>query len=158
MDKGIFREKSIQRVSSPEQLDRYVKSGSRGYLVLLVAIIVLLVGTLVWASVGRLETRTETACAVQNGTLYCLLNETDGERINAELAVIRIQDTEYGDLTVEGPMLIGATGTDSRLFKSVDMDEEDWCYRITCPAELEDDIYRCVAVLDTVSPLTLIFN
>ncbi len=158
MDKGIFRDKSIQKVSSPEQLDRYVKAGSRGYLVLLTAIILLLAGTLLWASVGKLETKTETGCAVLDGTVYCLLNETDGVRINTEHAMLRIQNQEYADLTVSGPMLTGTTGVDERLIRSEDMDAEDWCYLITCKTDLADDIYRCVTVLDTVSPLKLIFN
>ena len=52
MDNNLFREKSIERVSSPEKLDDYIKVVSPGVWILLAAIIVLLLGILAWANVG----------------------------------------------------------------------------------------------------------
>ena len=52
MDNNLFREKSIERVSSPEKLDDYIKVVSPGVWIVLAAIIVLLLGILAWANVG----------------------------------------------------------------------------------------------------------
>ncbi len=54
MDNNLFREKSIERVSSPEKLDDYIKVVSPGIWILLAAIIVFLLGVLAWANVGDL--------------------------------------------------------------------------------------------------------
>ncbi len=54
MDNNLFREKSIERVSSPEKLDDYIKVVSPGIWILLAAIIVLLLGVLAWANVGTI--------------------------------------------------------------------------------------------------------
>ena len=52
MDNNLFREKSIERVSSPEKLDDYIKVVSPGVWIALAAIIILLLGILAWANVG----------------------------------------------------------------------------------------------------------
>lgn len=64
MDNNLFREKSIERVSSPEKLDDYIKVVSPGIWILLAAIIVLLLGILVWANVGTIP-MTDASGAVQ---------------------------------------------------------------------------------------------
>ena len=50
----IFRQKSIDRISSPEQLHDYIKVSSPSSWVVLIAIIVLLVGVMVWGVFGTI--------------------------------------------------------------------------------------------------------
>ena len=49
MDNQIFRKKNIDRVSSPEQLNDYVRVSNPGVWMVLTAVIVLLFGICVWA-------------------------------------------------------------------------------------------------------------
>ncbi len=58
--KLIFREKSIERVSSPEQLDDYIRVTTPSVWLILFATIILIVGALVWGVLGRIEVQTET--------------------------------------------------------------------------------------------------
>ena len=57
--KTIFRQKSIEKISSPEQLHDYIKVSSPGAWIILVAIIVFLVGALVWAVNGSITINTD---------------------------------------------------------------------------------------------------
>ena len=52
MAKNIFREKSLDRISSPEQLDDYIKVASPGVWMLLVACIVFLAGICAYVFLG----------------------------------------------------------------------------------------------------------
>lgn len=61
MDDKIFREKSIKRVSSPEELSCYVKVVTPGVWILLAAVILLLAGALCWCFLGRVETTVKAA-------------------------------------------------------------------------------------------------
>ena len=61
MNNSIFRQKSMDRVSSPEQLNDYIKVTNPGIWVVLAAVIVLLLGFIVWGAVGTLETRVNVA-------------------------------------------------------------------------------------------------
>ena len=55
----IFRQKSIDRISSPEQLHDYIKVSSPGAWIILVAIIIFLVGELIWGVKGSITINTE---------------------------------------------------------------------------------------------------
>lgn len=55
----IFRQKSIDRISSPEQLHDYIKVSSPSAWVVLTAIIVLLIGVLVWGMFGTITVNTD---------------------------------------------------------------------------------------------------
>ncbi|MCR5626865.1 MAG: hypothetical protein K6F99_06070 [Lachnospiraceae bacterium] len=51
-NKSIFREKSIERVSSPEKLNDYIRVSSPSVWLIMGAIIVLLLGLLIWSVFG----------------------------------------------------------------------------------------------------------
>ena len=61
---SIFRQKSIDRISSPEQLHDYIKVSSPGAWLVLVAIIIFLVGALVWAVNGSITVKTDKGSKV----------------------------------------------------------------------------------------------
>lgn len=51
---SIFRQKSIDKVSSPEKLDDYIRVTTPSVWLTLGAMIILLTGTLIWATCGEL--------------------------------------------------------------------------------------------------------
>lgn len=51
---GIFRKKSIDKVSSPEKLDDYIRVTTPSVWITLAAIVILLVGATVWGFFGEL--------------------------------------------------------------------------------------------------------
>ena len=62
---GIYREKSLERVSSPEQLDNYLRVTTPPVWIVLLALAILIVGIFVWAALGSVtatnsEGKTET--------------------------------------------------------------------------------------------------
>ena len=54
MNNAIFRQKSIDKVSSPEKLDDYIRVTTPGVWITITAIVILLVGTIVWGTFGEL--------------------------------------------------------------------------------------------------------
>ena len=54
MDSGLFRQKSIDKVSSPEKLDDYIKVTTPSVWITLAAIVILLAGIIVWGTFGEL--------------------------------------------------------------------------------------------------------
>ena len=59
MDKGIYRKKSIDRVSSPEQLDGYIQVVTPGVWLILGAVLVLLGSVLLWSVTGTIDVTME---------------------------------------------------------------------------------------------------
>lgn len=52
MDKKLFREKNVKRVSSPEELNDYMRVTSPSVWVILISVIILLAGFTVWGITG----------------------------------------------------------------------------------------------------------
>ena len=59
-EKKIFREKSLERISSPEQLNDYIRVTAPSVWVILAATLLLIAGTLVWAVFGKIQVNTDT--------------------------------------------------------------------------------------------------
>ncbi len=59
-EKSIFRKKSIDRVTSPEQLDDYIKVTTPSVWLILLATVILIAGALFWAFFGTIHVNTDT--------------------------------------------------------------------------------------------------
>ncbi len=59
-NKTIFREKSIDRISSPEQLNDYIKVTTPSVWLVLIAILLLLAGAMVWGICGEIRIHTDS--------------------------------------------------------------------------------------------------
>ena len=58
--RSIFRKKSLERVTSPEQLNDYIMVTTPSVWIILAATLILIVGTLVWAVFGKIRVNTES--------------------------------------------------------------------------------------------------
>lgn len=54
---GIYREKAMQRVSSPESLNDYIRVVSPSVWIVVAAMIILLLGILGWAIFGTVDAK-----------------------------------------------------------------------------------------------------
>ena len=87
--KQIFRKSSIARVSSPEQLNDYIRVSNPSVWMMLAAVIVLLAGVCVWGIFGRLESKVFSAGACENGIFICYVTEEDAAKIKTGMVVDR---------------------------------------------------------------------
>ncbi len=56
---GIFRKKSMDRISNPEALNDYIRVTAPSVWIVLIALVVLLVGMLAWSVLGRVTVHNE---------------------------------------------------------------------------------------------------
>ncbi len=71
-ERSIFRKKSIERVSSPEQLNDYIRVTTPSVWLILIAIIILIIGTLIWGVFGRIEINTGAGTEVVAPVSYII--------------------------------------------------------------------------------------
>jgi len=62
----IFRKKTLERISSPDQLTDYLCVTNPGIWLILLAIIFLMAGLLAWSAMGTLETTTPVKVVVED--------------------------------------------------------------------------------------------
>ena len=99
----VFRKKTLERISSPDQLTDYLCVTNPGIWVILVAVILLLAGVFAWSMVGTLETKAEVKVVVSDhiAQIVPLGSETlaDGMPLRVSGQDYRIafaQTDEYG--------------------------------------------------------------
>lgn len=69
----LFRKKSIEKVTSPEQLNDYIRVSNPGVWTVLAAVVILLAGACVWGVFGRLDSAVQTAAQPKTAKLYVML-------------------------------------------------------------------------------------
>jgi hypothetical protein len=73
--KSIFRQESIDRALSPDQLDQYIKVSNPGIWLVLTALLVLFASVLAWGFTGTLpKTLTVNGIRGENGQAVCFID------------------------------------------------------------------------------------
>ena len=138
MDQQLYRQKSIDRISSPEQLNDYLRVTNVSVWVILAAVIILLAGLLVWSSIATIESYTEGSAQVQNGVM-----------------TIRFHDQKYVNEVEKGmPVRAGDTET---VISSIGRDDNGLLIA-TANTTLADGVYPVRISYKQTQVLDLLFN
>lgn len=154
MEKKLFREKSINRISSPDQLNDYIHVANPGVWLILLSVIFLLSGVCVWGVFGHLDTKVETVCRVANGKAVCYIKEADISGIEIGTPV-SINGAEYKTIGISDfPERI----TDNTLQEAGHFSEAEKIYAVTVNAKLDAGIYKADFITERVSPMYFVLN
>jgi hypothetical protein len=91
---GLFRKKALDNISSPEDLNSYLKVTNPSVWIILVAVIVLLAGLFVWSMVGTLETKADAVVNVENNQAKLAITSQGGTDLKPNM-VFRIDTSDY---------------------------------------------------------------
>ena len=158
MDNGLFRQKSLDKVSSPEQMNDYIRVTDPGVWLVLGAVIALLAGVLIWSVLGRLETTVAAAAvAGADGGVVCYIEEDDLEAVR-EGQTVRIGGEEHalGEVASR-PVPVDET-FDTYTLHVGGLETGQWVYPVQVDASLEEGIYEAEIVVDSVSPISFLLN
>ncbi len=155
MDNKVFREKSVKKFSSPEQLNDYIKVSNPSVWMLLAAIAILLAGICIWAMFGRTDTRLTVAAKVEEGKAACYVKEKDMAGISVGMET-EIGGESYHVLSVslEPAELNGTTG--ESLMHIGGIEEGERIYEVALEGSgLPDGIYEAGIILEDASQAAL---
>lgn len=157
MKNNLFREKSIKKISSPEQINDYIKTSNLSIWIIFSAVIILLIGALIWSVFGELEMTVPSVTICEDGKAYCYISENDIEKIT-DNAYARIEGNDYvldniSKLPVPATEVISSYGLHIGNFES-----GEWVYTAELDSTIEDGIYRTDIILESVSPISLLMN
>ncbi len=107
MDKqpSLFRKKSLDRISEPDQLTDYLRVTKPAVWLVLAAILVLLVGLFVWSLTGNVEMTADGDAVVSDGEAMIMLEDNEKYRLaegmkaviaDSETTITSIEVNEFG--------------------------------------------------------------
>ena len=71
---SIFRKESLDKVSSPEKLDDYIRVTTPSVWITLIAIVLLLIGAIVWGIFGEVEIHKDDGTTETVAPITFILN------------------------------------------------------------------------------------
>lgn len=157
MAEQIFREKSLKKISSPEELNDYVKVANPGVWLLLVSVIALLIGFFAWGAIGQIETKIDATCLSEDGKLKIYVKEDDMSEItlNTELTVdgVDYKITSISNSPIQVDSLFNAY-----MIHVGNLTEGEWVYVLNADSNLKTGVYKAKVVKEKIKPLSLIFD
>ena len=154
----LFRKKSIERVTSPEQLNDYIRVSNPGVWMILAAVVILLAGVCVWGVFGRLDTKKQAAGVCENGKLICYIKSDDIADVK-DGTIVSVDGKEYTVKSVSASPVRLDGEKDSYLIYLGGFSETDWAYVVTVDApDLADGEYSVDVITQRVSPISFVLN
>ena len=157
MNDKIFRKKSIDRMSSPEQLNDYIKVTNPGVWMALAAIVILLIGVCVWGVFGKLETKLPVAAVSQDGQTVLYVKEDDLSAVKENMSVY-IGDETYKVTSVSAQPVAVTEEISEYARHTGELSVGEWVYVVQIDGSLANGTYKAHIVIDSVSPLYFVFN
>ena len=144
MNHSVFRQKSMEKITSPEQMNDYIRVSNPSVWMILAAVIVLLIGVCVWGEDGRL-------------TVY--LSEGDFARSDGD-AILSVGEAEYAAASdAAGTPILLDESTDPYLLHLIGLSAGDWVHALSAEApDLKDGVYTVSVIIERVGPLDFVLN
>ena len=153
----LFRKKSLERISSPEQLNAYIRVATPSVWLMLSAIVILLVGVCVWSVFGQLVTTVSVAAVSRDGTVTAYVRAADLEKISQGDGVT-VGDAEGTVSAVSSePVPVDASFTEYMRHVG-GLQEGEWVYAVGVDAACADGVYAAQIVIDSVAPMSFVLN
>lgn len=139
MSEPIFREKSLEKVKSPDNLNEYIRVSNPGVWLLLAAIIALLLGFCIWGIFGQVRTVVQADVHCEQGTVVCHIPDSAAGQVRPGMTII----------------IEGHKGTIAEI--ELRANGQTTC-TITMNEPLEDGIYDGTIEIESLRPITFLLN
>ena len=158
MNEKLFRKKSIEKVTSPEQLDDFVKVANPGIWVMLFSVILILVGAIVWGMFGTLDTKLDLVAVSDENGIVCYVPIESAGRISED-AFVMINDNKYSISSVSSdPIKVNEQNMSEYVISLGGLSEGQWVHAIYLDGTLDEGTYEAVIVIESVSPVSFLLN
>lgn len=157
MKSNLFREKAIKKITSPVQINEYIRTSNPSIWIIFSAVILLLIGALLWALLGKVDISVSSVTVSENGTSYCYISENDIDHINSD-TYAEIEDKKY-KLENISKLPVPATDKISKYGLHLgNFNDDDWVYIAQIKSDINEGIYKTKIIIDSVSPISLLLN
>lgn len=159
MDNKLFRKKSLDKISSPEQLNDYIRVANPNVWMILVAIMILLLGVCVWGVFGKLDTVVTTGAVTENGCTICYVKESSISSIEIGMPVI-INNEEYSITEIAAQPVQTDESFSDYLLHTGSFSDGEWVYGLTLDSACGQDgaVYKAEIITESVAPMSFVIN
>lgn len=139
MSEKVFRDKSVAKVKSPDDLNDYIHISNPEVWILLVSIMFLLIGFLCWGIWGQINTSIDVDVLSDNGVVCCYVpaNEASKVKVGMKVTVNEVSGVISGEKT---------------------RDNNQKVFDVNMSDNLADGSYQGSIILETIRPISFLVN
>lgn len=159
MKSELFRKKALDQISSPEQLNDYIRVVNPSIWFMMVGVIIFLVGVCVWGIFGKLDTLLSVAAVNDNGRLVCYVKEADISSVNRNMDV-EIGGNSYGIESIAARPLQVDDSFSEYLKHVGSLSEGEWVYEVVLDGSEgeQGSVLKADIIVERISPKTFVVN
>lgn len=158
MSGSLFRKQASEQLSTPEQLNDYIKVSSPSVWVTLCALIILLIGVCCWGIFGRLETIVNASVVSDGEQSVCYIPKRNAEDIGIGTKVI-VGGEEYKISAItQSPHQAAGDDFSDNVLEAGDMQSGELVYTALLDDDLPSGVYSAEIIVESVSPMSFVFN
>ena len=137
MENNLFRKNAMDRISSPEQLQDYMRVTNPAVWMVLAAIIVLLAGLIIASVFGQLETKLPVRASIRDGLATIQVEGASADLLKEGMPVrVKDQEATIADVSWTSPQAVS----------------------VSAKVSLPDGDYDAVIVTESISPISFLTN
>ncbi|MCR5747991.1 MAG: hypothetical protein K6G03_09810 [Lachnospiraceae bacterium] len=156
-DNQLFRKKSLESISGPEEITDYIRVVGLNVWVVLIAVIVLLIGVVVWGYFGRLETVHNSIAIVDDQLAVCYVPADTVGEIDED-SNICIGEKEGNIISVSSePVHAGEVYNKTQL-SQLNFGEKEILYAVSADINLADGNYDAQIIVERIHPMDFVMN
>ena len=154
----LFREKSLEAIDSPESLNDYLRVTSPQVWLVLAAVIVLLIGGILWGIFGRIRTTEEFAVYVGEDRQVCYVNYNLVEQVLAR-GVVNVNGRDYPLQKSENlEVTVLPEDSSSSLLLAGNLKAGDLVVEVPVTIDLANGYYTGKVVTEDLQPISLLLQ
>lgn len=140
MKESIFRKESIEKINSPGQLNRYIRVADPGVWLVLCAVLLLLLGVIVWGIFGSVETAVPAEVKLEAAAAVCYVDAEDAAQVQEGMEIRIGKNTGRIVSTLEGAA-----------------DENHGAFAAEIEG-LEDGSYEASVIIEKIAPVSFVIR
>jgi len=154
---SIFRQKSLDRISSPEELNSYMKVANPSVWIILLAVVLILAGAIVWGIVGEIQTKVPAIAVSDEDNAYLFISEQYAASVE-EGMVADIDGTEYTITYVSSEPYLAEDVLSDYSMHAGNFSYGEYIYYAEIDGTLKGGTYSVQIITETLSALTFLWN
>lgn len=162
MSGNLFREKSMERISSPEQLNDYIKVAYLGVWLVMGTVIVFLLAVGFWGFTGTIDNTVEEKGYSDGENIYCYLTEEQVQDVcegqKGRIGEVPVEVESVSEVPDNYDDMVSRIGNEKAVH-ALRISEDDWKYLVTLSSEKKMTGFVDISITtDSVSPIAYLFN
>lgn len=159
MSESIFRKESIKKVTSPEELHDYIRVSSPSVWLLIGAVAALLIGVLIWAAFGTLDSTVTVSGVSDGGVVRCYVSESAGIQAGSKVWLNGTEGTVRSVSRTPLSRAAAAQDCGGDEYTVYRLNLADWNYVVELDvAGVPDGFVSAKILTERIHPLSFIFG